>query len=253
MIRRALVLLLAAAALTAGCGSDDTESQVEIPPLKTDFSGFTDLGKVILTYMKDTGATIDACPDAILQAWDMPEIGEAPRCTHANTDDDPEDEMVIVVSMMEGDLLLATDVVVYDAVPDEEMRIAFETLPHYGALVPQRDTKRSLLSTGDINGDGSGEIVFVTHQCIDAKCFPTVYAVGGRRGQDLYADLIPKMPDDLEPWGVAASVQDLEDDGISEIVIEGLASTDPYAPGSPYRRIYRWDGAMFIPGEPMAD
>jgi hypothetical protein len=240
------------ATLVAGCGGgEDEASGVAIPTRKADFSGFTDYGKLILKYMQEAGIDVDTCPNAIIDAWEMPEIGEEPRCIHANTDDDPEDEMVILVSHLEG-TLLATDVVVYDKPPDDEMRIAFESLPHYGSLLPDRTEKRSLLATGDINGDGLGEMVFVSYTCVLASCQPDLYVVGGRRGNDLYVDLGRTTETEREPYGVAVSVEDLDGDGTSEIVVQGSATDDPYAPGTPYRRVYRWDGARYAPEPPSA-
>lgn len=238
-----------ALSLAAACSRSNGSAGVPIPSREEGFSAFTELPQKIESYLRTSAGerAHDTCLKELLAAWNMPPVGEPERCFFANTDNDPEAEMVVVLSVEES-RVVATNVAVFDRQPDtKEAYLGFESLPLIGSLIPDRVTNRSILAAGNLTGDGRGALVLVSYACNNAVCRPSVYV---RRsivtsegawmdlgGADLQADQL---------WGGHVSFEDVNADGLADIVIEGVTGADSVPEGRPFRSVYAWDGQLYV-------
>lgn len=233
--------------LSTACSGSNGSGGAPIPSREEGFSAFTELPKKIEGYLRASGSrAYDSCVKDLLAAWSMPAVGEPERCFFANTDDDADREMVVVLSIEES-RLLGTNVVVFDRrTGTEEPYEAFESLPHIGSLLPDRATKRSILAAGDLTGDGKGELVLVSYACNNAVCRPSVYV---RRSvvtsAGAWMDLGAPDLERGQLWGGHVTLEDATSDGKPEIVIEGITGSDSPPPGRPFRSVYSWNGTLF--------
>jgi|CXWL01.1.fsa_nt_gi hypothetical protein len=267
MIRaRNAALILALAALAAGCTTSQSARSTPVPtaslvatrapstetiPPPPRPASFEAYPATIAAYLAADPSAADACLDALFDTWAMPLLDAALGCLQANTDDDAALELLVVVSQ-ELAPPTATSTTQYRLVvldpADGEYAVAFQT-PAYELAPPDIETLSPLVAAGDLNGDAGGEFVYHTAFCGSEGCLNTAFVYQGTAGS--YELVSPR-----DGIGVADGtfmVEDTDGDGAREVVATGgdLGTADT-GPARPRREIWAWDGAAYTLRETVA-
>ena len=234
-----------AAVASATAAAPPTPTPVPIPvPAKP--ASFADYATTIATYLTaDPAAAGGACLTDLIAAWKMPLVTAADGCIAANTDIDPENEVVAVLTTKLTTPSATTDtqftIVVFDPTPSG-FRVAYESDPN--DVVPPGTTQsiKPLLAAGDLNKDGGGELAFITANCGASTCFETVHILKGTAAG--YVSIAP--PDGITMPFADAKFEDTNGDGTKELLLHGGAQGSVGAgPQRTRTETWAWNGAAY--------
>jgi hypothetical protein len=239
------------ASVTAPAGASPTPqaaapTPTAIPvPVPDRPASFADYAPAIAKYLTaDPAAAGDNCLADLIAAWKMPLMTPANGCTAANTDEDPENEVVAVLTAKLATPTVSADtqfdIVVFHRSPDG-YQVAYETGPNDVAPPGATQPLAPLLATGDLNKDGGGELAYLTASCGASTCFETVHILKGTPSG--YVSLTP--PDGITMPFAAAKFQDAGD-GTKELLLSGGAQGSVGAgPQRTRTETWAWNGAAF--------
>lgn len=208
-----------------------------------------DYPAAIAAYLDDAGGAALGLPCLadLLAAWQMPDgrsmspgtsTGQG-RCVLGNTDGDPEDEIVVSLSASENETSpITTEIAVLDRT-SAGYEVAYISPPLSDKTAGFPD---GILATGDLTGDGTGNLAFDEIACGAHTCTWSVHVVSGSSSG--YRELTPS--DGLRLATADIRVEDTDGDGAKEIIMHGgiiesvgaglqRAQTDVYA----------WDGEQY--------
>lgn len=143
---------------------------------------FGDYARVIAAYLSASPDAAAECLAPLYAAWQMPRIDLNDACLAANTDADPENEIVAVISgTLSPPMPIAEkqyEVVVFDRTGDS-YAVVYESTPDN--IPPPNSTEpvARLIDAGDLNGDGTGEFAYSTENCGAHTCVATVHIIQG--------------------------------------------------------------------------
>ena len=207
---------------------------------------FSDYATTIAAYLTaDPAAASGACLADLIAAWKMPLVTAADGCVAANTDADPENEVVAVLTTKLTTPAATTDtqftIVAFDSSPSG-FTVAFESDPN--DVVPPGTTQpiKPLLAAGDLNKDGGGELAFITANCGASTCFETVHILKGTASG--YVSIAP--PGGITMPFADAKFEDTNGDGARELLLHGGAQGSVGA-GPPRTRTetWAWNGVAY--------
>jgi hypothetical protein len=167
------------------------------------------------------------------------------NCLAANTDEDPELEVVAVLTTKLQTPTASTDtqfeIVVFDPTPGG-FKVAYESEP--SDVVPPGTTLpvAPLLAAGDLNKDGGGELAYTTGSCGASTCVETVHILKGTASG--YITLTP--PDGITMPYAEAKFEDTDGDGTKELLLTG--GTQGSAGAGPQRtrtETWAWNGSAY--------
>lgn len=255
----ALVFALALGACNGGSGGSSTKTPsqptattaaptatailVAVPnkPLS-----FIDYPAVIAQYLDaDPAAAGPNCLAALFGAWSVPLISAADGCIAANTDEDPENEVVVVLT----DKLAAPtaitdtqfDIVVFDPSPAGYV-VAFQVGPN--DVLPSGRTQSidPLLAAGDLNNDGGGELAFATGTCGASTCSTTVHILKGATAAG-YTAITP--PDGITMASAEAKFQPGADSTQDLLLTGGAQGSVGAGPQRTRTETWAWNGTAY--------
>jgi hypothetical protein len=172
----------------------------------------------------------------------MPLIASGAGCTAANTDADPEKELIAVFTA--PGLAGSTQFVV--AVLDDGANgytVAYDS--GIDEVAPPAGTEpiAPVLAAGDFLGDGGGELAYVTETCGASTCTQAVHVERGTA-----TGYVSIAPADGITIATATSmkVEDTNGDGTKEIVLTGgeLGSVGA-GPQRPHTDVWSWNGSVY--------
>jgi hypothetical protein len=203
---------------------------------------------VIADYLSTVAADAGPCALAALyEAWRMPQVTAETACRSANTDDDPEDEVILVLTEEaaepSGALVTRFTIAVFDSV-DGAYSVAFVLDPPRDTAPVEAGTPLSpLVDAGDLNNDGGGEFAFRTTACGANTCTDTVFIKKG--GASGYADIAPAEGISLSTAEIR--FEDTDSDGSRELVMKGgTAGSAGAGPQRPVTQVWAWDGFAYV-------
>jgi hypothetical protein len=219
-----------------------TPIPVPVPDKPASLAGYA---PAIATYLTaDPAAAGDNCLADLITAWNMPLITPASGCIAANTDEDPENEVVAVLTTKLTTPTVSADtqfeIVVFDRSPDG-YKVAYESDPNDVAPPGATQPIAPLLATGDLNKDGGGELAYLTASCGASTCFETVHILKGTPSG--YVSLGP--PDGITMPFADAKFQNAGD-GTKELLLSGGAQGSVGAgPQRTRTETWAWNGTAF--------
>ena len=235
------VTILGCAAAATGCGGGSGKSSTSTPgsgtataavaptpapspvPIPAKPASLSDYAGAIAAYLTaDPTAAGDNCLAGLIAAWNMPLITTANGCISANTDTDPEKEVVAVITTALTTPGATTDtqfeVVVFDLAAGA-YRVAYESTSNDvdppGSTLPISP----ILDAGNLTGDGTGALAYMTTTCGASTCTQTVHILKGT--PDGYVSLAP--PDGISMPSAEASFVDASGNGSKELLLTGGA------------------------------
>lgn len=220
-----------------------TPAPVPIPDKPASFSEFAPTIAKYLT--ANPAAAGDNCLADVVAAWKLPLLTPANACVAANTDEDPESEVVAVLTTKLRTPTVSTDtqfeIVVFDPAPGG-FKVVYESDP--SDVVPPGTTLpiAPLLAAGDLNRDGGGELAYVTSSCGASTCFATVHIFKGTAAG--YVTLTP--PGGITMPYAEAKFEDTDGDGAKELLLTG--GTQGSVGAGPQRartEIWAWNGLAY--------
>jgi hypothetical protein len=263
MSRTWIVATLALSLALAACSSRTTTSSLKSPsppapasptappptptpvPVPEKPPSFGDYGAAVARYLSADAAAASTCLSALYAAWKMPLLSAADGCMLANTDGDPEKEVVAVLSTKLRTPTALSDtqyeIAVFDPTP-LGYRVAYESSP--ADVVPPGRTQpiTPLLAAGDLNKDGGGELAYSTGSCGASTCTDTVHIL---KGTELgYVALTP--PDGISMSFAELKFEDTDGDGSKELIMTGgTAGSAGAGPQRARTEVWAWDGASY--------
>lgn len=209
-------------------------------------ASFSDYATTIAAYLTaDPAAASGTCLAELIAAWKMPLVTAADGCIAANTDADPENEVVAVLTTKLTTPTATTDtqftIVVFDPSPSG-FKVAFESNPN--DVIPPGTTQpiKPLLAAGDLNKDGGGELAYVTANCGASTCFETVHILKGTTTG--YVSIAP--PDGITMPFADAKFEDTDGDGAKELLLHGGAQGSVGAgPQRTRTETWAWNGTAY--------
>ena len=215
-------------------------------PLPAKPASFSDYATTIAAYLTaNPAAAGGACLTDLIAAWKMPLVTAADGCIAANTDEDPANEVVAVLTTKLTTPTATTDtqftIVVFDPSPSG-FKVAFESDPN--DVVPPGTTQaiKPLLAAGDLNKDGGGEFAYITASCGASTCFETVHILKGTAAA--YVSIAP--PDGITMPFADAKFEDTNGDGAKELLLHGGAQGSVGAgPQRTRTETWAWNGAAY--------
>lgn len=206
---------------------------------------FSEYAPAIAKYLTaDPAAAGAGCLAGLILAWKMPLVTPENGCLAANTDADPEKEVVAVLTTKLTTPTVSTDtqfeIVVFDPTPNG-FKVAYESGP--SDVVPPGTTApiKPLLAAGDLNKDG-GELAYATSSCGASTCFETVHILKGTATG--YVSLTP--PDGITMPFASAKFEDTDGDGAQELLLSG--GTQGSVGAGPQRtrtETWAWNGTAY--------
>jgi hypothetical protein len=209
-------------------------------------ASFSDYAPVIATYLTaNPSAAGGNCLAELIAAWKMPLITMANGCIAANTDGDPQKEVVAVITTKLTTPTASTDtqfdVVVFHAAGGA-YHVAYESGP--SDVVPPGSTIpiSPVLYAGDLIDDGGGELAYVTTTCGASTCSQTVHILKGTAGG--YVSLAPA--DGISMASAEARFVDVDGDSAKELLLTGGAIGSVGAgPQRARTETWAWNGATY--------
>ena len=235
-----------AASPTLASASTSAPSAVPVPAKPASFS---DYAPTIAAYLSASPSADRGCLAELYAAWAMPLIAVKNRedadyivnCRLANTDTDPDNELVAVLTSKLPTPTATADtqfeIVVFDPVSGA-YRLAYESAP-YGVTPPGRTTPIApLLAAGDLTGDGVGKLAYRTDGCIGVLCVATVHIITGTAGG--YVAVPPVVG--IEMPGAT----DVHIDNAKRFVLTGAEPETPKTgPQRGRTETWAWDGTAY--------
>jgi hypothetical protein len=260
-VRLWLLLAVPLPAIAAACGGDGggapngatpgrTAPAVAVParPL-----AFEDYPGIVAAYLAQAGdaALKPPCLTELMAAWEMPEpdvpLAPEQRCLTGNTDADPEDEVVVLLTsppLLETQFGILSNVVVLDRTPD-----GYDVV--YQTWTPEEEPQifpHVIVAAEDITGDGTGEAVYTVSTCGAHTCTLTVRVLSG--DETPYRDLAPEVR--LETADL--TLTDRNGDGVKEIVLHGgTIGSVGAGPQRARTQTYTWNGEVYELSETVND
>ena len=141
-----------------------TPAPIPAPGKPESFSDYAPAMAKYLTANPAAAAGANCLAD-LIAAWKMPLLSQPDACIAANTDGDPANELVAVITTKLTTAGATTDtqfeIVVFDPTSDGFI-VGYESDP-VDVIPPGRtDSIRPLLAAGDLNKDGGGEFAYET-------------------------------------------------------------------------------------------
>jgi hypothetical protein len=222
---------------------------VAVPAQPDDFAAYP---QAIADYLTAAGATAlgPPCLEDLFREWAMPETGDPSRCVLANTDSDPADEIVVLLTAPPsvGEVQVQGNVVVFDE-RDGRYDVAFESVSGPWQPSPVMPEGAALLAASDINADGRGELAYVTTSCGAHTCSDTVHIFTGT--PEGYRSL---SGDGFSLTFADISLTDRDDDGVQELTMHGgTIGSIGAGPQRARTEVYDWDGTQYTPVETTYD
>jgi hypothetical protein len=261
-VTRTLVAIAALSVLIfVACGGDSDDepdptstvpapTATEAPPPLVDVPGrpnaFADYPGVVGIYLTVAGSGVlgTPCLSDLIAEWEMAEPDGVPltpeeRCLLGNTDEDPEDEVVVLfTALSEGGFGLLSNVVVFDETPDGFVAVFTPFGPdQIGDVFPH-----AIIAAQDVTGDGNGELVYTDTMCGAHTCTLRVNIFGG---SEFAYERLP--PDEGLSMETAELFLEEDAEGETLIVLQGgTISSVGAGPQRERTEVYSWDGASFV-------
>ncbi len=247
-----LVVLVAC----GGDGDSEPDATSTSPPVVTSLptplvdvpgrpNAFADYPGIVGIYLTVAGEGVLGAPclAELIAEWGMaePDVPLTPedRCLTGNTDNDDDDEVVVLftVEAEDGSGLLS-NVVVFDSTPNGYVAVYQSWLPdQFPQFFPG-----SIVAAEDITGDGNGNLVYTTNTCGANTCTLAVYVVTGAAGE--YVELTPEGGLFMETADL--TLEEGVGDGSKLIVLEGgIIGSAGAGPQRSRTEVYGWDGESF--------
>ncbi len=253
----ALVCMLALSACNGGSSSSTktpaqptatvapataTAIPVAVPGKPVSFAEYT---TVIAQYLTaDPSASGPNCLAALFAAWSMPLISADDGCIAANTDEDPANEVVAVLTnkLAAPTAISETqfEIIVFDP-GASGYTVAHQSDP--SEVVPPGTTQpiNPLLAAGDLNGDGGGEFAFATGSCDASTCTTTVRILKGATAG--YTAITP--PDGITMASAQAKFQPGADNTQELLLTGGAQNSVGAGPQRTRTETWAWNGAAY--------
>jgi hypothetical protein len=187
----------------------------------------------------------NGCLAELIAAWQMPLITTANGCVAANTDEDPGNEAVAVLTTKLTTPTVNTDtqfdIVVFHA-SGGVYHVAYESGP--SDVIPSGSTTpiSPLLYAGDLLNDGNGELAYVTSTCEASSCSQTVHILKGTPSG--YVSLT--SADGISMAAAEARFVDAAGEGAKELLLTGGATGSAAAgPQRTRTETWAWNGAAY--------
>jgi len=214
-----------------------------VPPPERPAS-FDAYAETVATYLTTSPGAASDCLGELLAEWEMPLVEAADGCLAGNTDDDPDDELVVVISAP-LDLPTATSDTRYRIVVLDPSAagytVAFQT-ESFEAVPPGTTALTPLLAAADLNGDSSGEFAYKTGYCGASACFETAFIYAG--SGDGY-ELISAR-DGIGVGEGSFEFRDTDGDGSLELLASGgISGSVGAGPQRPRTETWGWDGSLY--------
>jgi hypothetical protein len=228
----------AGASPTAAPAATSAPSAVPVPAKPASFS---DYASTIAGYLSASPNADRDCLAALYAAWAMPLISAKDGCRLANTDADPDNELVAVLTARLATPTATADtqfeITVFDPASGA-YRLAYESAPY--DVVPPGHTEpiAPILAAGALTGDSTGKLAYRTDGCIGALCVATVHIIAGTT--DGYVAVAPA--DGIPMPGAT----DVHIDDAKQFVLTGAEPETPATgPQRGRTETWAWDGSAY--------
>lgn len=259
VLRGCALALLPAALLLAACGGGGGASKTPTPaagltptaaasstaaPVPARPKALRDYAQIAATYLNSAPNAATDCLADLYAAWSMPLIAAGTGCTSANTDADPENELVTTFSA-EGSSTGGAGTQFVVVVLDHRASgygVAYQS--DVEDVTPQDpEAIAPLIYAGDLLGSGEGGLVFETATCGEDTCTQQVHVERG-----IASGYVSLAPADGITMATLASikVEDTDGDGTNEILLTGGEFGSVGAgPQRPHEDVWAWNGAAY--------
>jgi hypothetical protein len=217
-------------------------SPVAVPPKPATLAGYA---STVAAYLTASPPAATNCLADLMAAWQMPLVTATNGCRVANTDDEPDNEVVAVLSVSlaapAAESNTQYEVVVFQAVAGAYTAVFVSPI---ALVVPARASGALdvLVGAGDLLGPGKGAFAYRATECGASTCVDTVRIVAGSGGA--YAPVTPA--DGVSMAGADVVVKDVDGDGVSELIITGgIAGSVGGGPQRPRTETWKFDGRAY--------
>lgn len=218
---------------TASTATPTSRPSVEVPARPDNpLAG----GLAVAAYLAGGQADLAGCLPELVAAWNLPPI-EGERCALTDITGDGLDDLLFVVSIAVESGGDPGDVWVFDQAGGQTRLIS-------SARVLANEVLESvqLISATDLTGDTFADPVISSETCGASVCVHRFIIASAHRGS--LANLAPNDP--TVPSLESVRVEDVDGDGLPDIVLRGGALTTPGAgPQRSSQRIFSWNGLTF--------
>ncbi|MBI5289755.1 MAG: hypothetical protein HY873_12355 [Chloroflexi bacterium] len=221
----------------------EAQPTASVPPPERPAS-FDAYAETIASYLSESPGAASDCLADVLGAWAMPLVETADGCLAGNADDDPDSELLLVISSPLEPPSATSDTRYRIVVLDTSAAgygVAFQS-ESFEAVPPGTTVLAPLLAVEDLNGDGTGEFAYKTGYCGASACFDTAFIyTGSVAGYDLIS---PR--DGIGVGEGSFEFRDTDGDGSQELLASGgISGSVGAGPQRSRTETWAWDGSLY--------